>query len=116
MTKRRRSRVPAKAGINITPLIDILLVLLVIFMTITPRTPVGFTTHIPQPPPPGPHRQADDEAIVIRVRNDGTVQINRKVTALSSLFHELLTFTGHAATRLRLSTLMSNFYLAGYRK
>ncbi len=37
----RRGRILPRADINVTPFIDILLVLLVIFMTITPTTPVG---------------------------------------------------------------------------
>lgn len=46
----RKRRLPAKtkADINITPLIDVLLVLIVIFMVITPQTPKGLETSVPQ--------------------------------------------------------------------
>jgi biopolymer transport protein ExbD len=39
----------AAFGINVTPLIDVLLVLLIIFMVIVPVSPKGFDTQVPQP-------------------------------------------------------------------
>jgi biopolymer transport protein ExbD len=38
------------ADINVTPMIDILLVLLIIFMVIVPVTPKGLDALVPQPP------------------------------------------------------------------
>ena len=89
MRKGRLFRRP-KSDINITPFIDILLVLLVIFMTITPKVQVGLQTHVPQPPPPGPQPPQTDTAIVISMDGSGAIRINQKAVDLGSLSRDLL--------------------------
>jgi len=75
-----------KAEINMTPLIDVLLVLLIIFMVITPLTPKGLETLVPQPPPPGtPPSKADDRTVVIIIERNGTMKINTEDTTEANL-------------------------------
>jgi biopolymer transport protein ExbD len=72
------------AEMNVVPLIDILLVLLIIFMVITPTTPLGLAVETPQadqgPPPPRP-----EDAIVVWITGDGQLRINQEETDWAQL-------------------------------
>jgi len=70
-----------KSDINITPLVDVVLVMLIIFMVATPLTQMGYGVQVPPkvetntPPPPS----ADQ--IIVRMDKDGRMFINKETIA-----------------------------------
>jgi biopolymer transport protein TolR len=72
----------AIADMNVVPLIDILLVLLIIFMVITPLTPKGLDTLVPQPNPNQQQNQElENKTVVVQVLKTGlqtTLKINQE--------------------------------------
>ncbi len=82
----------AVSDMNVTPLIDVLLVLLIIFMVIQPTTPKGLNTLVPQPPKDQTKDQPNDRTIVVQVLNTGaipTYKINDQAFPKDQLASEL---------------------------
>ena len=75
-----------RAEINVTPMIDVLLVLIIIFMVITPLTPKGLEALVPQPPPPGQKQTLSDQrTVVIVIDQNHHMMINAEDTDESHL-------------------------------
>jgi biopolymer transport protein TolR len=70
----------AIAEMNVVPLIDILLVLLIIFMVITPLTPKGLETVLPRPNDISDPKITNPLTIVVQVGQGGRLKINNENT------------------------------------
>ena len=70
-----KGAIPAPA-INVTPLIDVLLVLLIIFMVAAPLKPHRFLTKAPAVPHNNPEIRAGDLTLVVTIETDRTLKLN----------------------------------------
>ena len=123
---RMRGRYRPMAEINVTPLVDVMLVLLVVFMVTAPLLTVGVPVDLPQtqaPPITDPK-----EPLVISINNEGHVFIQDADVATDSLVPRLQAITGENPDALvyvradksidygRVLEVMSLISAAGYRK
>ncbi len=85
MTGTQRGK--AKSDINITPYIDILLVLLIIFMVIQPKTQYDLEARVPQKPPEEVELNVivKSDAIVVSLDRTGMLRINTDAVTLDQL-------------------------------
>lgn len=65
-------------NINVTPLIDVLLVLLIIFMVISPLRPTRFKALIPQPPTRQEEVPPNPLTLVVTIGKDAQISLNQQ--------------------------------------
>jgi biopolymer transport protein TolR len=65
------------SSINVTPLVDVVLVLLIIFMVITPVVQMGYLVRVPPKAPANLPPAAVNDQIVMRLMPDNHIFINK---------------------------------------
>ena len=92
---KKQKAMPPVADINVTPMVDVMLVLLIIFMVITPMLSKGVSVDLVKTKNPIPMQAADqDDAVLVAVTRDGKVYLETtQVTAdaLPNKVKDLLT-------------------------
>ena len=78
-----RGRRPAMSEINVTPFVDVMLVLLIIFMVTAPLIQQGIEVDLPKTQSAG--LSSDQERLGVTVKADGTVFVQRAEVALDEL-------------------------------
>ena len=78
------------AGINVTPLIDVVMVLLIIFMCLPSKT-VGLESELPQPAPENSSAPPNPLNLVLSIRKDRSMDINSQPVSLDQLEGRLKT-------------------------
>ena len=68
-----------KSDINVTPLVDVVLVLLIIFMVITPVVQMGYLVRVPPKAPANLPPSAVQDQIILRLQADKSILINKEV-------------------------------------
>ena len=66
-----------KPQINVTPLIDVLLVLLIIFMVVTPMKPSAFEARIPAQPDNDPLVYVRPDTLIVSIGTDSKLRLNK---------------------------------------
>ncbi len=102
-TGGRGSKHAVRPSMNVTPLVDVVLVLLIIFMVIAPMMVKQFWLHVPKKEAAAATEEASNDGpvpVVLTVRADQTVWINKDRVELAELGDKLNRIFAARADRL----------------
>ena len=91
--KNRKTRYPLQAEINVTPLVDVMLVLLIVFMISAPLLNVGVPVNLPKTDAKA--LPSKGEPIYVSIRKDGRVYLQEQEVSLKELSKNLITLSSN---------------------
>jgi biopolymer transport protein ExbD len=74
-----------RSEMNVTPLVDVVLVLLIIFMILTPILQTGYDLRVPSPPPGTTVVEAPPDQLIVSLTSDDRIFLNKLEVAESTL-------------------------------
>ena len=86
-SRGKRKRSPAMSEINVTPFVDVMLVLLIVFMVTAPLLTVGVPVDLPKTRAPALGQ--DKEPLSITISKDGKIYLQKEVVAEDALVPKL---------------------------
>ena len=95
--RRRARRLAPNAEINVTPFVDVMLVLLIVFMVSAPLLTVGVPVNLPETQ--GSQLDADVKPITVSVQGDGKVFLQETVIPVEELAAKLRAVTANASEK-----------------
>ena len=90
--QRKGKRYQPMAEINVTPMVDVMLVLLIVFMVAAPLLTVGVPVNLPKAG--AQNLKADDAPLAISVTGDGKIFIEETEIAIAALVPRLKAIAG----------------------
>jgi biopolymer transport protein TolR len=96
--RRRSHRAGAISEINITPMVDVMLVLLIIFMVAAPMMISGVPINAPDTPAPPVPTQSDEEPLSVTIKADGTLYIMETEVTADRLIENLTAVAAERAS------------------